>query len=695
MSKKERTTNLRRKKKEERKKSKMYRRRRARPLRGSRSAGRGGQWIGRKGAVRVTTGRLRRTRSLSRMARWEVGRNGNVVTRSLCVWMNSERLMVKWGLLYDSLTVVMCVVVTRVSSLVHRYSIEYMGGDPHQPRFMAYLSLFTFFMLILVTADNRVQMFVGWEGVGLCSYLLINFWYTRIQANKAAIKAMLVNRVGDFGLALGMRRVYMEFRARDYATVFARAPESVNHTVRRGWLGGVEVGVLTRIGRALFVGAVGKSAQLGLHTWLPDAMEGPTPVSALIHAATMVTAGVFLIARCSPRLEYAPRVRQVVTRFGGMTAFFAGTVGLVQNDLKRVIAYSTCSQLGYMIFACGLSAYEVGVFHLANHARFKALLFLSAGSVIHARGDDQDIRRMGGLVRILPRTYAMIFIGSIALMGVPFRTGFYSKDVILEVGYGSYTWYGHVAHWLGTRAAFCTGFYSIRLLYYTFLAEAGGHRKVYEGAHDAPRRMGIPLRVLSVGSIWVGWLTKDRMIGLGTPFWGQALYTHVDGRSRIDAEFIPSQIKLIPVRFSRGGGARARARYSSYENARKVYERKTTRFKSRYVYLSKKWFFDKVYTEWVVVPARHHAYHTTYKGIDRGVIEMRGPAGLTQSLYQRGKRLGKMQSGEVYHYSLVMVVARVRLLTRTRIHQRVPRMGGNSVEKRFRVCMRYFAYNRR
>jgi proton-translocating NADH-quinone oxidoreductase chain L len=581
-----------------------------------------------------------------------------------------------------------------VSTLVHRYSTEYMGGDPHQPRFMSYLSLFTFFMLILVTGDNRVQRFVGWEGVGLCSYLLINFWYTRIQANKAAIKAMLVNRVGDFGLVLGMILVYQEFRARDYATVFARAPESATHTRQRSFRGGREVGVLTRIGFFFFVGAVGKSAQLGLHTWLPDAMEGPTPVSALIHAATMVTAGVFLIARCSPRLEYAPSVRQVVTRFGGMTAFFAGTVGLVQNDLKRVIAYSTCSQLGYMIFACGLSAYEVGVFHLANHARFKALLFLSAGSVIHARGDDQDIRRMGGLVRILPRTYAMMFIGSIALMGFPFRTGFYSKDVILEVGAGSYTWYGQVAHWLGTRAAFCTGFYSIRLLYYTFLAEAGGHRKVYEAAHDAPRRMAIPLRVLSVGSIWVGWLTKDRMIGLGSAFWGQALYTHVDARTRIDAEFRPSTIKLVPVRFSRGGGGRARRRYGSYDRAKTVYQRKTTRFKSRYVFLSKKWFFDKVYTEWVVVPARHHAYHTTYKGIDRGRIEIRGPAGLTQALYQRGKRLGKMQSGEVYHYSLVMVLARVRLLGRTRAHVYAPRGGSRSFEKRRGRCVRFTVYSR-
>lgn len=670
----------------------MYRRRRGRPLRGSRSAGRGGKRIGRKGSVRVTTGRLRTTRGLSIRAIREVGRSGNVVRRSLGVWIKTERLRVKWGLRFDSLTVVICIVVTRVSSLVHRYSSEYMGGDPHQPRFMAYLSLFTFFMLVLVTGDNRVQMFVGWEGVGLCSYLLINFWYTRIQANKAAIKAMLVNRVGDFGLALGIRAVYREFRARDYGTIFALAGGAEG---KRRILGGREVEVRTRIGVLRFVGAVGKSAQLGLHTWLPDAMEGPTPVSALIHAATMVTAGVFLRARCSPRLEYAPSVRMVVTRFGGITAFYAGTIGLVQNDRKRVIAYSTCSQLGYMIFACGLSGYEVGVFHLANHARFKALLFLSAGSVIHARGDEQDLRRMGGLVRVLPRTYGMMFIGSVALIGVPFRTGFYSKDVILEVAYGSYKWYGHVAHWLGTAGGFCTGFYSMRLLYYTFLSEPAGYRKVYEGAHDAPRRMAVPLRVLSVGSVMGGWLTKDRRIGLGTPFWGQGLYTHIDARNRRDGEFIGSHIKLIPVRASMGGGTRARRRYGWEGNARRVYERKRTRLKGRYVFRNKKWFFDKVYTEWVVVPTRYHGYHTTYKGIDRGLIEIRGPAGLTQSLYKRGKRLGRRQSGEVYHYIRVIVVGRGRYLIGTRRQRSaIPGLGEMKLEKRVWVCIRYTVYNR-
>jgi NADH-ubiquinone oxidoreductase chain 5 len=565
--------------------------------------------------------------------------------------MESERRSVRWGLLFDSLTVVMLVVVTRVSTLVHRYSIEYMSADPHRSRFMSYLSRFTFFMLVLVTADNRVQMFVGWEGVGLCSYLLINFWFTRIQANKAAIKAMLVNRVGDFGLALGILAVYREFHAVDYATIFALAPLAVgSQRDRRGW----HVDSLTVMGLLLFVGAVGKSAQLGLHTWLPDAMEGPTPVSALIHAATMVTAGVFLRARCSPLLEYAPTVLAVITVRGAMTAFFAGTVGLVQNDLKRVIAYSTCSQLGYMVFACGRSAYSVGVFHLANHALFKALLFLSAGSVIHAMADEQDMRRMGGLVRILPRTYAMIFIGSVALMGFPFLTGFYSKDVILEIAYGSYTLPGHRAHWLGTRAAFCTAFYSMRLLYLTFLAEPAGHKSVREGAHDAPRRMALPLLILSVGSIFVGWLTKDRRIGLGTSFWGSALFTHPDHLVQMEAEFIPHSIKRVPVIFSIVGGRRARRIYSRYAHA--LYDLKISAWgRPLYVFRNRKWFFDKVYNEFINQAVRHHAYHTTYKRVDRGIIERLGPEGLSRSLGLRATVVQDFHNGVVSRYLMRLV----------------------------------------
>ncbi|CAL6438267.1 unnamed protein product [Bathycoccus prasinos] len=366
----------------------------------------------------------------------KVGIAGSPCYIQLAPWFTSEFFDATWGFMFDSLTVVMLVVVTFVSTLVHIYSISYMSEDPHLPRFMSYLSIFTFFMLMLVTADNFIQLFFGWEGVGLASYLLINFWYTRLQANKSAIKAMLVNRVGDFGLALGIIATFSLFKSVDFATVFACSAHFAENSFIFFHL---EWHALSLICALLFVGAVGKSAQLGLHTWLPDAMEGPTPVSALIHAATMVTAGVFMIARCSPLFEQAPQTLILVTVTGALTAFFSATTGVVQNDLKRVIAYSTCSQLGYMVFACGISQYAVGVFHLMNHAFFKALLFLSAGAVIHALADEQDMRKMGGTIKVLPFTYSMMFIGSLALIGFPFLTGFYSKDVILEVAYAKYT----------------------------------------------------------------------------------------------------------------------------------------------------------------------------------------------------------------------------------------------------------------
>ena len=371
------------------------------PLIGSLIAGLFGKKIGSNGAAVLTVICLLLSFFVSIFAFYEVALAGSPVYIKLVTWIDSELFNVDWGFLFDSLTVVMCCVVTFVSSLVHIYSTEYMSHDPHLPRFMAYLSLFTFFMLILVTADNYVQMFVGWEGVGLCSYLLINFWFTRIQANKAAIKAMIVNRIGDFGLSLGILTIFLKYKAVDYATVFSLTPLYANDSF---FFLNFELNLLTVIGILLFIGAVGKSAQLGLHTWLPDAMEGPTPVSALIHAATMVTAGVFLIARSSVVFEYAPLALKIVTVIGACTAFFAATVGLLQNDLKRVIAYSTCSQLGYMVFACGLSNYSVGIFHLTNHAFFKALLFLAAGSVIHAVSDEQDMRKMGALKNLIPYT---------------------------------------------------------------------------------------------------------------------------------------------------------------------------------------------------------------------------------------------------------------------------------------------------
>ena len=391
------------------------------PLIGSFASGLFGRFIGSKGASFLTVFCLNVTFFISLIIFYEVAFVNCFVYIKLITWIDCELFNIDWGFLFDSLTVIMCCVVCFISSIVHLYSTEYMSHDPHLPRFMSYLSLFTFFMLILITADNYVQMFVGWEGVGLCSYLLINFWFTRIQANKAAIKAMIVNRIGDFGLALGIFIIFIKFKAVDYATVFALTPFFVEDNFN---FVNFNFNILVLIGFFLFIGAIGKSAQLGLHTWLPDAMEGPTPVSALIHAATMVTAGVFLLARSSPIYEYIPLILNIITIVGASTAFFAATIGLVQNDLKKVIAYSTCSQLGYMVFACGLSNYFVGVFHLINHAFFKALLFLGAGSIIHAVADEQDMRKIGGIKNLIPFTYSMMIIGSLALIGFPFLTVF-------------------------------------------------------------------------------------------------------------------------------------------------------------------------------------------------------------------------------------------------------------------------------
>ena len=622
------------------------------PLISALTAGLFGRFIGREGAKWITTSSIFITFLMSCVAFYEVALAGSPCYFEVMTWIDSEMFSTSWGFMFDSLTVVMLVVVTCVSTLVHLYSTEYMSEDPHLPRFMSYLSLFTFFMLMLVTSNNFLQMFVGWEGVGLCSYLLINFWFARLQANKAAIKAMLVNRVGDFGLALGIFAIFLTFKSIDYATVFAAAPSVIGQTTT---FFNFEVDTLTLICLLLFVGAVGKSAQIGLHTWLPDAMEGPTPVSALIHAATMVTAGVFLLARCSPIFEYAPTALVVVTVMGAMTAFFAGTTGLLQNDLKRVIAYSTCSQLGYMVFACGLSGYSVGVFHLANHAFFKALLFLSAGSVIHAMGDEQDMRKMGGLVRVLPYTYAMFFIGSLALMGFPFLTGFYSKDVILEIAYAHYTLHGHFAHWLGTLAAFFTAFYSMRLLYLTFLAETNSYRQIMQHAHDAPFAMGFPLFVLSLGSMFIGYLTKDMIIGVGTDFWGNALFTHPNNLTMLEAEFIPHHIKLVPVIFSLTGAISAFFLYMSYSNS--LYELKVSPIgRKLYTFLNRKWFFDKVYNDYVTQNMLSFGYHTSYKLIDRGVFEFLGPLGLSRLVSKRGSGFASLQTGFLYHYAFVMLL---------------------------------------
>jgi proton-translocating NADH-quinone oxidoreductase chain L len=633
------------------------------PLLGFMSAAGFGRFLGMRGAALVTTTCLALCAFLSCLAFYEVGLCQSPCYIQLAPWFVSELFDASWGFLFDSLTVVMLIVITGVSSLVHLYSISYMGEDPHLARFMSYLSLFTFFMLMLVTGDNFIQMFLGWEGVGLASYLLINFWYTRLQANKSAIKAMLVNRVGDFGLALGIMGIFSLFKTVSFIPIFACASQVASDPDTKSFLfWGLEVDSLTALCCLLFVGSVGKSAQLGLHTWLPDAMEGPTPVSALIHAATMVTAGVFLVARCSPIFEYAPQALCLVAFLGAMTSFFAATTGVVQNDLKRVIAYSTCSQLGYMVFACGLSHYTVGVFHLMNHAFFKALLFLSAGSVIHAIADEQDMRKMGGLVQLLPFTYAMMMIGSLALIGFPFLTGFYSKDVILEVAYAKYTLSGNFAYWLGSISALFTSYYSFRLIFLTFLGSTNLPKAVTPSIHDAPLLMAIPLIVLSFGSIFGGYLAKDMMIGLGTDFWGSALLILPQNHLFLESEYIPQSIKMIPLIFS-GLGALLAYGMTSAAGSRVAYQMKTSWLgRNIYIFLNKRWLFDKVYNDWLGYPSLSFGYHVSFKGLDKGVIELIGPTGIMQGFQEILRQVRSFQTGFVYHYALLMLIGLTSLI---------------------------------
>jgi NADH-ubiquinone oxidoreductase chain 5 len=623
---------------------------------GSCSAGLFGRFLGPRGSALITTGGLFLSFSLSLFAFYEVALAGCFTYIRLTTWISSEVLNVDWGFMFDSLTVTMCVIVTFISFLVHLYSTEYMSHDPHLPRFMSYLSLFTFFMLVLVTADNYIQMFVGWEGVGLCSYLLINFWFTRIQANKAAIKAMLLNRIGDFSLLIGIMLIFINYKAVDYATIAVLTPFFKTTVVN---FLNMDIHLLSAVGVFLFLGAVGKSAQLGLHTWLPDAMEGPTPVSALIHAATMVTAGVFLLARSSFIYEHIPHVLEFVTTIGALTAFFAATTGLVQNDLKRVIAYSTCSQLGYMVFACGLSNYSVGIFHLSNHAFFKALLFLSAGSVIHAVNDEQDMRKMGGLKNLVPYTYSMVTIGSLALIGFPFLAGFYSKDLILEVAYGKYTSLGYLSYTLGTLGAFLTAFYSTRLLYLTFMSKPTGHRSVICFAVDSGPQITFALGALAIPSIFVGYCTKDMLVGLGSQFFGTAIY--VQSTNLFDAEFIPLFYKTLPVNLSIFGALLAYVLYNFYSSI--IFNIKTSfTGKKIYNFFNRKWFFDKLYNECFGQFFFKFGYSISYKFVDRGVFEILGPTGLSSTALRIGSELHKYQSGYIYHYTLIILIAVTILL---------------------------------
>jgi NADH-quinone oxidoreductase subunit L len=582
---------------------------------------------------------------------------GQVKTVDIFTWIQSGTLDVSWAVRFDTLTAVMVFVVTFCSTWIHIYSIGYMSHDPAIPRFMSYLSLFTFFMLALVTADNFIQLFFGWEGVGLCSYLLIGFWYDRPSANAAAIKAFLVNRVGDFGFALGIFATYMVFDSVNFDAVFQAVPAKAGTQIV--FLGHT-YDAMTVLCLLLFVGAMGKSAQLGLHTWLPDAMEGPTPVSALIHAATMVTAGVFMVCRLSPMFEYAPTALAVVAVVGASTAFFAATVGLVQNDIKRVIAYSTCSQLGYMFFAAGVSAYSAAIFHLMTHAFFKALLFLGAGSVIHAMSDEQDMRKMGGIWRQVPYTYAVMWIGSLALAGIPFFAGFYSKDLILEAAYAANSPVGAYAFWLGIAAAFLTAFYSWRLLFMTFHGKPRADEHVMAHVHESPMIMIVPLLVLAVGAVFAGFIGYEYFAGSKmAAFWKDALLVLPQHNTIEAAHHVPFWVKALPIIIAPAGIALAYYMYIARPGLPGALART---HEPVYKFLLNKWYFDELYDLLFVRPA-HWIGYGLWKGGDGYVIDGFGPDGLSAMTIRLARRAGRLQTGYVYHYAFAMLIGVVGLVS--------------------------------
>ena len=581
--------------------------------------------------------------------------NHGVVYFPLFRWFSISLLEFGWAIQLDSLTVVMLLVVLSISFLVHLYSISYMAEDPHQPRFFAYLSLFTFFMILLVTSSAFPQLFVGWEGVGVCSYLLISFWFTRRQASKSALKAMVVNRFGDLGLIGAMVLLYHETGTLDFSALFLISHSLLETKVLLlGW----EQPLLVVVGFLLLLGAVGKSAQLGLHTWLPDAMEGPTPVSALIHAATMVTAGVFLLIRCSPLIELAPPVLSFAALIGGLTALFGATTGLFQNDLKRVVAYSTCSQLGYMVFVCGLSSYNVAAFHLCNHAFFKALLFLGSGAIIHAYSDEQDMRRMGGLVRLLPFTYSVMLIGSLSLGGVPFLTGFYSKDLILEVCATSSSVYAPFVYGLGVVSAFFTAFYSIRLLYLTFLSGSRGFKPVYKivGEREAPIIMLCVLVPLAILSIFIGFFSREFFVGLGTDFFSSSVLQLPTHLSQDSSEFLPLSIKSLPLIFAFGGGTLSFLLHFFFFRAVLAFQLGKLGF-FFYRLLNGRWFIDPIQNSLVAFPSLRFGYNVAFKLIDRGAIEIFGPTGLYKLFDRLALSYTKLHSGYIYHYVFFTVAA--------------------------------------
>jgi NADH-quinone oxidoreductase subunit L len=664
------------------------------PLVGFLIAGMFGRVLGARPSEIITTALLFVAAVLSWVSFIQVGFGDGATRVQVAQWMSVGDLQVDWAFRIDTLTAMMLVVVNTVSALVHLYSIGYMHEDPHRPRFFAYLSLFTFTMLMLVTADNLVQMFFGWEGVGLASYLLIGFWYQKDSANAAAMKAFIVNRVGDFGFLLGIFTVFVLFNGVTFDQIFPRVGELAN--ARFNFLG-IEWHALTIACLLLFMGAMGKSAQFLLHTWLPDAMEGPTPVSALIHAATMVTAGVFMVARLSPIFEYAPAALTVVTVIGGITAFFAATIGLVQNDIKRVIAYSTCSQLGYMFVGLGVGAYGAGVFHLFTHAFFKALLFLGAGSVIHAMHHEQDMRHMGALRRYIPLTTAMMAIGTLALTGFPFTAGYYSKDAIIEAAYAAHSSAGSFAFLATVVAAFMTSFYSWRLFFLTFegtarwghshhdnqahaphdhegvehddhsrdveAAHHAQHEHGHHGAHtphESPLVMLLPLIVLAIGAVIAGVVFHGAFIGEGyQEFWKGALFTRPENHILEEMHHLPGWVPLLPTLMMILGFLLAVYMYiiDAKQPARLAADHPIL-----YRFLLNKWYFDELYDAIFVRPAMAIGRFFWRTG-DQRIIDGLGPDGISARVLDVTRGVVRVQTGYVYHYAFAMLIGVAALVT--------------------------------
>ena len=568
-------------------------------------------------------------------------------------WISSGSLNLNWSIYIDALTAVMLVVVTVVSFLVHVYSIGYMSHDPDKPRFMGYLSLFTFAMLMLITSDNFLQLFFGWEGVGLASYLLIGFWFKKPSANAAAIKAFVVNRVGDFGLAIGIFLIYKYTGSLNFSEVFQSIPSLVDKKIN---FIGIEGNIITFICVFLFIGAMGKSAQLFLHTWLPDAMEGPTPVSALIHAATMVTAGVFLVVRCSPIYEHSAISQTLIITVGASTAFFAATIGLVQNDIKKIIAYSTCSQLGYMFFAAGIGAYHIAIFHLFTHAFFKALLFLCAGSVIHSLHEEQDIRKMGGIYKKIPYTYAFMVIGTLAITGFPFLSGFYSKDAILEAAFFSSNSMGSYATIIGVITAILTSIYSWRLIYKTFHGNYRNENYAFEKVHESPLVILAPLFLLTLGAVFAGFLFKDIFIGIDHQvFWNGSIFF----KEKFVLQHPPYWfLYFTPVI----GFLIIFIAYYLYVKNENILNQLKETHKPVYEFLLNKWYFDEFYEFLFVKPAKAFGNFLWSKG-DEKIIDGYGPNGFARIIKIISDKAVLFQSGYLYHYAFVILIGLTVLLT--------------------------------